>query len=338
MYEKKEQLFEWCNSSLIELDQAIALSISPLREEASFRKYFRLNRKKDSIIGVYSPPELESNKEFISLSNFFRENNIRVPKILMASSELGFMMIEDFGDDLYQFKLNKTNSKDLYAVAINEMIKIHCCSEPKNISLLNKGQCISQMQLFEKWFLKRFLGFNLSKEQNSILNKVYKIIEEIFFNQPQVLCHFDFESRNLLFLPNGGVGVLDFQDAVIGPIFLDPVSLLKDLNFRSTDQALNDCLEMYTSKAEEKGLLSNLDEENYLRCFDFTGLQRQLRILGTLSRLHLRDGKSYRLPDLNKTLNFISETASRYEELEDFFQLVQKKIFPELNKVLRILK
>ncbi len=335
MSEIKKKLFDWCNGSLEESKQPIAQSIEPLREEASFRRYFRLNRKEDSIIGVYSPPEMESNKEFIFFSKYFKERNINVPEILHADVQQGFMLLEDFGDDLYQFKLNNSNKNELYKIAIKELIKIHSCIDTSNIQRITKKECTLQMKLFEEWFLKRLLGFNVNSEIKSLLRKVYDLIEIIFFNQPQVLCHFDFESRNLILLSNGEVGILDYQDAILGPIFLDPVSLLKDLNFKSTRKEIISFLKIYTSKAHGKGLLTKMKEDNYLKYFDFTGLQRQLRIMGTLARLHLRDKKSYRLPDLIKTLDFLLETSSHYEELKNFNIFLKDIVSPGLTKVLK---
>ena len=335
MSEIKKKLFKWSNASLEELHQPIALSIKPLREEASFRRYFRLKRREDSIIGVYSPPEMESNKEFIFFSQYFKERNINVPNILKFDLQQGFILLEDFGDDLYQFKLNTSNRKELYELAIKELIKIHSCKDTKNIQRLTKEHSFAQMNLFEEWFLQGLLGFNINDEIQCLLDKVYDLIEKTFINQPQVLCHFDFESRNLILLPNGGVGVLDYQDAILGPIFLDPVSLLKDLNCKSTRKEMISFLRIYTSRACEENLLHKMEERDYLRYFDFTGLQRQLRILGTLSRLHLRDKKSYRLPDLIKTLDFLLETSSNYAELKEFNNFLKDIISPELNKSLK---
>ena len=335
MSEIKKKLFNWSNASLEELHQPIALSIKPLREEASFRRYFRLKRREDSIIGVYYPPEMESNKEFIFFSKYFKERNINVPEILNFDLQQGFILLEDFGDDLYEFKLNASNRKELYELAIKELIKIHSCKDTKNIQRLTKENSTAQMKLFEEWFLEGLLGFNISTEIKSLLNAVYGLIETILFDQPQVLCHFDFESRNLILLPNGGVGVLDYQDAILGPIFLDPVSLLKDLNCISNRKEIISFLKIYTSKACEENLLPKMKERDYLRYFDFTGLQRQLRILGTLSRLHLRDKKSYRLPDLIKTLDFLLETSSNYTELKDFNNFLKDIISPELTKSLK---
>jgi hypothetical protein len=136
-------------------------------------------------------------------------------------------------------------------------------------------------------------------------------------------------------LPNGNAGVLDFQDAVFGPIFLDPVALFKDLYLDINDKEVTTLLGEYISRSDEIGLNQGLDIEDARRSLDLTGLQRQLRILGTLSRLHLRDNKSFRLPDLLKTLNFVVETCSKYEELYEVSSYLKKKIVPLLTQTLK---
>jgi aminoglycoside/choline kinase family phosphotransferase len=175
----------------------------------------------------------------------------------------------------------------------------------------------------------------LSSDEKKLFSNLYREILNDLKDQPKVLCHFDFESRNLMVLPNGNAGVLDFQDAVFGPIFLDPVALFKDLYLNINDKEVGALLGEYISRSDEIGLDQELEIEDAIRSFDLTGLQRQLRILGTISRLHLRDNKSFRLPDLHKTLNFVVETCSKYEELNEVSSYLKKKIVPLLTHTLK---
>ena len=145
------------------------------------------------------------------------------------------------------------------------------------------------MLLFEEWFLNTLLEEKLSSDEKKLFSNLYREILNDLKDQPKVLCHFDFESRNLMVLPNGNAGVLDFQDAVFGPIFLDPVALFKDLYLDINDKEVTTLLGEYISRFDEIGLDQELEIEDAIRSFDLTGLQRQLRILGTISRLHLRD-------------------------------------------------
>ena len=330
-----EDLFAWANEQLLVAGDNLVEEAVPLREEASFRKYFRLRRKSDSLIGVFSPPNKESNERFLFFSQFLKENQVRVPEVIFHDIDKGFLILEDFGDKLYQFELSKRNAHSLYAAALDEMIAIQASVPSHNIATLSYDQAIQQIMLFEEWFLKGFLGLDLQEKESNFLKNSYKIILQAFFDQPQVLCHFDFESRNIMVLEDGCAGILDFQDAIIGPIFLDPVSLFKDLDHVWKTEDFNEFLSDYLFKASNEGVLPEVEDSIIMRWFDLAGLQRQLRILGTLSRLHLRDNKSYRLVDLKQTLTYMIDASSNYEDLSELNIFLKKKILPALDLKLR---
>ena len=331
----KEGLLEWSNEKLSDSGRTEMTEIEPLRQEASTREYFRLKGKENSHIGVLSPPKTELNEQFIFLSKFLRKQGVTVPEVLYSDLTTGRMLLEDFGDDSYQFKLNKKNFHHLFSAAIDEMVSFHSCPPESKIPSLGEKEMENQMLLFEEWFLNTLLEEKLSSDEKKLFSNLYREIINDLKDQPKVLCHFDFESRNLMALPNGNAGVLDFQDAVFGPIFLDPVALFKDLYLDISDKEVDALLGEYISRSNEIGLNQELDIEDARRSFDLTGLQRQLRILGTLSRLHLRDNKSFRLPDLHKTLNFVVETCNKYEELNEVSSYLKKKIVPLLAHVLK---
>jgi aminoglycoside/choline kinase family phosphotransferase len=326
-----EELLAWANEQLLVAENELVEEVVPLREEASFRKYFRLIRKSDSLIGVFSPPDKESNERFLFFSQFFKENQVRVPQVIYHDFKKGFMVLEDFGDKLYQFELSRKNAHSLYSAALDEMIAIQTSIPSSSLETLSYERAAEQIMLFEEWFLKEFLGLDLQDTESILLKESYEIILQTFFEQPQVLCHFDFESRNIMVLEDGCAGILDFQDAVIGPIFLDPVSLLKDLDNVWKLEEFNQFLSDYVLKAQAAGVLPDVDDNIIKRWIDLVGLQRQLRILGTLTRLHLRDGKSYRLVDLKQTLLYMIDASSSYENLNKLSIFLQKKILPALE-------
>ena len=331
----EQDLFEWTNSRLTLSQNLEVLSISPLRQEASAREYFRVNTKENSFVGVFCPPETESIEQFIFLAEFLKDNGVTVPEVISSDTKLGFMLVEDFGDKLYQLHINRQNYHHLYSAAIDEMIRIHLCPPHPKLTSLSRNEMYMQMDIFRDWFLKDLLDIEITAERNELIENVFGTILDDLITQPQVLCHFDFESRNLMMLENGSTGVLDFQDAVFGPIFLDPVSLLKDLYFKMSEKEMCELLDIYTSKAYEFGLMGNFKTSGIKKSFDFTALQRQLRIMGTLSRLHLRDKKPFRLPDLTTTLDFAINISARYDELRNFSVFLKKIIFPELKKTLK---
>ena len=328
-------LLTWANEQLSAAGDDLVEKAIPLREEASFRKYFRLIRGSDSLIGVFSPPDKESNENFLFFSQFLKENQVRVPEVICYDLKKGFMVLEDFGDRLYQFELSKKNAHSLYAAALEEMIAIQTSPANRRVAKLSYEKAFEQIVLFEEWFLKGFLGFNLQDRESDLLKESYQIILKTFFEQPQVLCHFDFESRNIMVLEDGCAGILDFQDSIIGPIFLDPVSLLKDLDRVWKPEDLEGFLSDYILKARIAGILPDVEETVMKRWFDLAGLQRQLRILGTLSRLHLRDGKSYRLVDLKQTLLYMIDASSGYKNLTELSIFLQKRILPALESNLK---
>ena len=330
-----EGLLTWANKQLLSAGDSLVKKAVPLREEASFRKYFRLIRGSDSLIGVFSPPDKESNENFLFFSQFLKENQVRVPEVICYDLKKGFMVLEDFGDRLYQFELSKKNAHSLYAAALEEMIAIQTSPANSRVAKLSYEKAFEQIVLFEEWFLKGFLGFNLQDRESDLLKESYQIILKTFFEQPQVLCHFDFESRNIMVLEDGCAGILDFQDSIIGPIFLDPVSLLKDLDRVWKSEDLEGFLSDYILKARIAGILPDVEETVMKRWFDLAGLQRQLRILGTLSRLHLRDGKSYRLVDLKQTLLYMIDASSGYKNLTELSIFLQKRILPALESNLK---
>ena len=330
-----EELLAWANEQLLVAENELVEEVVPLREEASFRKYFRLIRKSDSLIGVFSPPDKESNERFLFFSQFFKENQVRVPQVIYHDFKKGFMVLEDFGDKLYQFELSRKNAHSLYSAAIDEMIAIQTSIPSSSLEALSYERAAEQIMLFEEWFLKEFLGLDLQDTESILLKESYEIILQTFFEQPQVLCHFDFESRNIMVLEDGCAGILDFQDAVIGPVFLDPVSLLKDLDNVWKPEEFNLFLSDYVLKAQAAGVLPDVDDNIIKRWIDWVGLQRQLRILGTLTRLHLRDGKSYRLVDLKQTLLYMIDASSSYENLNKLSIFLQKKILPALESKMK---
>ena len=330
-----EDLLTWANKQLLSAGDSLVKKVVPLREEASFRKYFRLIRDSDTLIGVFSPPDKESNERFVFFSQFFNENQVRVPQVIYHDFKKGFMVLEDFGDKLYQFELTRKNAHSLYSAALDEVIAIQTSIPSSSLETLSYDRAAEQIMLFEEWFLKGFLNFDLQDTESILLKESYGIILQTFFEQPQVLCHFDFESRNIMVLEDGCAGILDFQDAVIGPVFLDPVSLLKDLDNVWKPEEFNQFLSDYVLKAQAAGVLPDVDDNMMKRWIDLAGLQRQLRILGTLTRLHLRDGKSYRLVDLKQTLLYMIDASSSYENLSKLSVFLQKKILPALESKLK---
>ncbi|MFL2697793.1 MAG: aminoglycoside phosphotransferase family protein [Gammaproteobacteria bacterium] len=323
--EKKtyDDLFAWARDELISAGIKEKFQLKPLREEASLRKYFRLETPSKSLILVDSASEKDKCKSFNNLSKIFSRGGVNVPSVHSYNKEKGYMLIEDYGDNLYQDILNRSNENKLYDLAFNQLVKLHK-TEISGLKYFDKDLALDQVALFEIWFLEKYLSFGLDYSQREKIRNSYEFILSGFFSQPQVTCHFDFESRNLMSLSNGETGILDFQDAIIGPIFLDPASLIRDLYQDRDEENERNLLDIYINKALHEGLLDPKTSSDWIFWFDMACIQRQLRILGTLVRLHLRDKKSFRLVDLPKTLEYLITSSSKYKELSDLVILLNK--------------
>ena len=327
MLEVEDKLFKWVKSQI-----TVIGAMEPLREQASSRKYYRVISSEKNFIVAFSDPQKELNNEFINYSEFLLKNNVSVPKIEAFDSENGFMLIEDFGDKVLIDEIDSNNRKDLYLMAIDQIIKLQSANIHEDVSELDEISVKEQMKLFEEWFLYDYLKLEVSLSERNIINDAYIFIAKKFLGQRRALCHFDFELRNLMLREGGTIGVLDFQDLTYGPFTLDLASLLKDIDNPISDKEIEYYLEAYVSLSSEAGINIKGDLISLNEDLDFAGLQRQLRILGTLCRLHIRDGKSFRLPDLKQTLFYAIETCNKHDELKEFSQLLKTTVLHALEE------
>ena len=337
MTEMKDDLLNWASLQSSNLGFNTIVSLQPLREQASLRNYFRIETDKGTKIGVISEPRSKQNKLFKTHSNFLLENGISVPAVEAYDYEKGLMILEDFGDKVLQLEINSENRESFYKNAIKEIQKIQLCNTSTNLSILSRDKLEEQMQLFEEWFLRGFLNLVFSDGEQKLVVDSWKIISAECSHQDYVLCHFDFELRNLMLKEDGDIGILDFQDLCIGPYALDLVSIMKDIENPLSKIEFGEYLEFYLNELQCSYGEVKLSMESLERDIDFAGFQRQFRILGTLSRLHLRDKKSFRLFDLIQTLKFLIEDSLKYDELKALSELLKEKVEPRLEKTLRYL-
>ncbi len=198
MLKLEDNLYTWAKSQIADLGP-----MEPLREQASSRKYYRVNSKGKSFILAFSDPQKELNDEFIKYSEFLIKNNFSVPRIEAFDAENGFMLIEDFGDKVFLDEVNSSNRKNLYLLAINQIIKLQSVETNDDINELNEISIKEQMRLFEKWFLLDYLKLEVHSLEKDIINDAYISISNKFLDQKRTLCHFDFELRNLMLREDG---------------------------------------------------------------------------------------------------------------------------------------
>ncbi len=285
--------------------------------DASFRQYYRLTQGNETVILMDSSLEKESLSPFLDVTQRLLNAKVKAPKILEKNLEDGFLIIQDFGNTHYLNVLNDENFKELYRDAIDEIIKMQT-AQSSNLPVYDKAFLHFEMDLMKEWYLKKNLKTSLNAEQETLIEKTLNTISNGVLSQPQdVFVHRDFHSRNIMITPQNSIGIIDYQDAMSGAITYDLVSLLKDcyIEYKRGD------IEVLVLEFRDKLGLQTTDAE-FIKWFDFMGLQRHIKVLGVFSRLYLRDGKDGYLKDIPLTLKYTIETAFRYDETKEFAELL----------------
>jgi len=287
--------------------------------DASFRTYYRLSREDKTVLLMDSSLEKESLAPFIDVTSRLLNAGVKAPHILEQNLDDGFLIIEDFGNTHYLNVLDDKNFKELYSNAIDEIIKMQN-ADTKNLPLYDKEFLHFEMDLMKDWYLEKKLGITLDDKQKEMLESSLDAISDVVLSQPQdVFVHRDYHSRNIMLTPTNVIGVIDYQDAMSGAITYDLVSLLKDCYI---EYPREDIEKLVLEFRDKKGI--NASDEEFIKWFDFMGLQRHIKVLGIFSRLHLRDGKDGYLKDIPLTLKYTIETASRYDETKELARFLQE--------------
>lgn len=287
--------------------------------DASFRKYYRLTRGKESVIVMDTSLELDSLAPFLDVTSRLLDAVVKAPQILQKNEKDGYLILEDFGDRLLLGLLNRENFQELYLKAIDEIIKMQK-ADTKNLPLYDKKFLHFEMDLMQEWYLEKKLSLHLSEEQKNLIASSLDAISEVVLSQPQnVFVHRDFHSRNIMLTNKQEIGVIDYQDAMSGAITYDLVSLLKDCYIEFPEKEVQ---RLALTFRDKKGL--QVGDEEFLKWFDFMGMQRHIKVLGIFSRLHLRDGKEGYLKDIPLTLKYSIQTAKKYEETQELAQFLEE--------------
>ena len=287
-------------------------SLEPASSDASFRRYFRVSVENKTWILMDAPPSQEDTAPFIKVASFFFEHGINVPEIVAKDIEQGFLLLSDFGSTAYLDELDTQSVDLLYRAAIDSLIKLQLINS-NSIELVNydEGLLQQEMTLFPDWFLNKHLDIPAP----SFLQQTFDVLINNAIEQPQAIVHRDYHSRNLMHTKTSSPGIIDFQDAVIGPITYDLVSLLRDCYISWPQEKLNEFIRYYLSQAQAKGLLAGISFEQFTRWFDLMGLQRHIKVLGIFCRLNYRDNKPNYINDLPLTLHYVKEVSAKYPEL-----------------------
>lgn len=318
-------ILHWLTHTL----QLDIIQFEPASSDASFRRYFRVIHKNGQHIVMDAPPEKENTEPFIRIDKLFKASGVAVPEIYHQELAQGFLLLEDFGSTCLLDKLNNNNALDFYSCAFNslETLQTKTSITTSQLPLYDEVLLSQELSLFYDWFLEKYLNLslpeNIKQELNSVL--ISSAIE-----QPQVCVHRDFHSRNLMALNNNSLGVIDFQDAVIGPITYDLVSLLRDCYIAWPEQKVYQWMTLYFHKITQSGLVSD-DIDTFRNWFDLMGLQRHLKAIGIFSRLNIRDNKSSYLADIPRTLLYVRHVCNKYPELDTFNHFLLNTLLPAYN-------
>ncbi len=322
--EHLECLTAWLHTVL----PAPLLDLKPASADASFRRYFRAGTAAGSFIVMDAPPSHEDCKPFLHVARLFRAAGANTPEILAENLAEGFLLLTDFGDTTYLAALEQDagDADRLYRDANAALIKIQSASRADELPVYDAELLLRELRLFPDWYLARHLGITLDAAQQQVLDTTFANILANNLAQPQVYVHRDWHSRNLMLTeggkPGGNPGVLDFQDAVFGPITYDLASIYKDAYIRWDEDRVLDWLVRYWEAARRAGLPVHADFGAFYRDFEWMGVQRHIKVLGIFARLCHRDGKTGYLKDMPLVMDYLRRACARYNGLGDFLRLL----------------
>jgi N-acetylmuramate 1-kinase len=300
-------------------------SLRPASSDASFRRYFRVDGEDGAtFIVMDAPPPQENVGPFIHVAEVFGDAGVSVPKILARDVQRGFLLLTDLGSTTYLHVLNNDTAHKLYLNAIDALVLIQAQSRPGVLPEYDRALLLRELMLFPDWYIGKHLGVNLTDAQTADLNQVFDMLLANNLAQPQVYAHRDYHSRNLMVLGAGNPGILDFQDAVYGPITYDLVSLLRDAYIQWDEEMVLDWAIRYWERARRAGLPVNPDIDAFYRDFEFMGLQRHLKVLGIFARLYHRDGKDGYLKDMPLVMEYTRNAARRYNAMAPLVKLLDQ--------------
>jgi aminoglycoside/choline kinase family phosphotransferase len=300
-----------------------AASLEPASADASFRSYWRANSQGRSWIVMDAPPEREDIRPWLEIARRLSAAGLNAPAVKAADPRLGFVLMSDLGNDLYLPQLRESGPEALYGDALDALFAMQSKIDASDLPPYNEARLVQEMELLSEWFLGRHLGFTPTCEEWDVVESAFRALVENAQRQEQVFVHRDYHSRNLLVGDPGAPGILDFQDAVRGPLTYDLVSLLRDCYIAWPEKRVYAWVEAYRQRLVAAGL-TRVDENTFRRGFDLMGLQRHIKVLGIFCRLWYRDGKKGYLDDLPLVWQYTRDVGRRYPETAPLIALIER--------------
>ena len=327
--ERHTQLTKWLQKAVI--TQPV-LAVTPLPADASFRRYFRVQLQGETLLAMDAPPEKEDSHSFVAIAKLFKDAGLNVPEIFAQDVKQGFLLITDFGDDLYYQKLTRANADTLYGNAIHDLIQIQQCA-CNNLPLFDSDLYLLELNNFLHWYLGVHLQLNLTANECSLFADVFERLITSALNQPQVCVHRDYHSRNLMLLPNKNVGIIDFQDAVKGAVTYDLVSLIRDCYIDWPQEKVTTWAKNYYQLAQVANIFPDVEFNTFMRWFDWMGMQRHLKAMFIFARKFHRDNDDFYLKDIPRALNYVNSVCQQYEEFFDLKKFFDARVLGEFQKL-----
>src|ERR1700688_1725525 len=306
--------------------------IAPASVDASFRRYFRVTRGEDTYIVMDAPPEKESLGPFLSVAKMLLGMGLNAPVVLAKDPKRGLLLLSDLGNRQYLDELDTDEAADrLYADALGALCTMQTADDAmaRNLPSYSHALLMREMELMPEWFLRRHLGLRTSDAERGMLDRLFETLAQSALAQPASFVHRDFHSRNLLVTAENNPGILDFQDAVWGPVTYDLVSLLKDCYVACPAPRVRAWALQYRERLLARGFPVRATEAEFIHGFDLVGLQRHIKVLGIFSRLNYRDGKAQYLKDLPLVLSYTRDAAAAYAETAEFADFIARRVEPE---------
>lgn len=313
----------WARAALAESDADLVRASM----DAGFRSYWRSTGAPSRIV-MDSPPDKEDVRPWLRLRDVLEAGGVRVPQVLARDVEAGFLLLEDLGRDTYLQVIDAGNADALFDTAIGQLLKLQAIQPPVDLPAYDKALLDRELHLFDEWFIGRHLGLTLTDSDRQTLLDAYRLLIDAALAQPRVLVHRDFMPRNLM-PASDGPAVLDFQDAVVGPIAYDVISLFKDAFLSWPEERVGGWLDRYHTRAAAAGL-PVASRERFTRDADWIGVQRHLKVIGIFARLHHRDGKPKYLADVPRFFAYLDTVLPRYAELAPLAELIARIVKPAM--------
>lgn len=303
--------------------------------DASFRRYFRITHAGKTTIAMDAPPDKEDTTPFIDITQRLLKTGAHAPDIIAENKEQGYLLLEDLGSLAYLDILNNTTADALYSDALQALITLQKTNRT-GLPFYDKTLLHNEMALMPTWFLDTHLNIKLNSKQHSLINQTFDQLCHAIETQATGFVHRDYHSRNLLQTSKNNPGIIDYQDAVTGPLTYDVVSLLRDCYITWPEEKVETWALQYRDSAVAAQLMPAIDDADFMRDLDLMGLQRHIKVLGIFARLYHRDGKENYLNDLPMTLNYVMNIGKKHKETQKLIQLFEELGVPNIIGAIKI--